>query len=60
MMAAKRAMVTAAGVMVMATNECKGSKGEGHGNKGVEQGTCWAKDCNVNEDGNGNSNEGGG
>jgi hypothetical protein len=33
--AKKRAMVTAARVMVMATNEDKGGKGEGHGDKGV-------------------------
>jgi hypothetical protein len=35
----KRAMVTAARAMVMATNEGKCSKCKGHGDKGVGQGT---------------------
>jgi hypothetical protein len=35
MMMTKRAMGTVAGAMVMVTNEGKGSKGEGNGNKGV-------------------------
>jgi hypothetical protein len=33
--ATKRAMMMAAGAMVMAINEDKGGKGKGHGNKGV-------------------------
>ncbi len=37
-MVKKRAIVTAARAMVMLTNEGKGGKGEGHGNKGVSRG----------------------
>ncbi len=37
-MATMREMVTAARVIVMATNEGKGGKGKGHDNKGVGQG----------------------
>jgi hypothetical protein len=60
MIATKRAMVTAAGAMVMATNEDEDGKGKGHRDKGVGQGTCQARDSDANKEGNGKSDEGGG